>query len=172
MCPVVPMLGRVLRSRSPLFVALSLVAIGNPTGSAHPQQVGSPPQPGIAMPQRPGAAQGVPAAQPGLPQQPGFPPQSQPYPPQPGYPSPGSSPQQAGYGSGTPPGVVGTAPMPGGTWSWPPQTQVWPVQPGAQEIVAPDPGTQPLAPGVPTQTVVPEWIKPPDRLLSTQPRPF
>jgi hypothetical protein len=127
MCPIVPMPGRVLRSRAFLLVALSLAAVGNPTRPAHSQQVGSPPKPGIAMP---------------------------------GYPSPGSFPQQPGYGSGMPPGAAGTAPMPGGTWSWPPQTQVWPVQPGAQEIVAPDPGTQPLTPGAPTQTVVPEWVKP------------
>ena len=102
-----------------------------------PQQpcppAGFPPQPGCApgMIQQPfGAAPGMPA---------------QPYPPAYGSPQP--------YGGGV------SAPMPGGTWSWPPQGSAWPVQPGAQEIVAPDAGqSQPLTPGVPPQTHVPSFV--------------
>ena len=111
--------------------------------------------------QQPGAAQVTGFQQSGgaFPQQ-GFNQQTTGFPvaPQPGFP------QQSGFG-----GYPGSPPQ-GGVWSWPPQSTPWPVQPGAQELVAPDPGTQPLTPGVPTAGPQPDWLKPGQTLDPTLPR--
>ena len=153
----------------------SMVALLALAVSAHPalaQQPGAPPQ-YVAPPYGAPPQQGF-QSQPGFPQQ-GFPPQ-QPY----GAPQ-GMPPQPYGaappaYGSPQPyGGVPGAAPMPGGmpggTWSWPPQGSAWPVQPGAQETVAPDAGqSQPLTPGVPTQTHVPGFVRKPTLQLPPPPQ--
>ena len=134
--------------------ALALTVLATPATLALAQQPGAPQYGGPSIPpQQPCPPSGYP----GVPPQPGCTPGAISAPAMPAQPY-GAPPPMSGnpqpYGGGMP-----GAPMPGSTWSWPPQGSAWPVQPGAQEIVAPDAGqSQPLTPGVPTQTHVPSFV--------------
>jgi hypothetical protein len=151
---------RLLPRRSVALFVLAALAVVPPTAVALAQQYGTPPLYGAPSPGYP-AAQGVPPIQQPYGAAPGIPVQPYGAPPAYGNPQPyGAAPPAYGnpYGNGIP-GTPMPGGMPGGTWSWPPQGSAWPVQPGAQEIVAPDAGqSPPLTPGVPTQTHVPGFV--------------